>query len=190
VTVIPARVDPPRAAARVLGEARSGLLVAEDDLGLLVIDRQATRELSTLQALGGNAPPQPLLIPARLDLAPHEAAALTARLGDLQALGVWIEPFGGPTFQLLGIPPAALGASPVRLLEAVASLCGARGEHDAEAVRRVIASVAATSRDGSAESRDQLVADALAVGGEARDHRGRRAFVRLTPTELTRRFET
>ncbi len=174
---------------RILGETRAGLILAEDDLGLIAVDRRVTDELSVLSALQRDLkPPQPLLIPARLDLAPHEAQHLAARVDELQRLGLWVEPFGGPTFQLLGLPPAAIGASPVRLLEAVSSLLSKEPDAPRGTILRTIAATSAKTRESHRESPEQVVKLALTLTERAQD--GRRPFIRLSTSEIDRRFET
>jgi DNA mismatch repair protein MutL len=174
---------------RILGETRAGLILAEDDLGLIAVDRRVTDELSVLSALQRDLkPPQPLLIPARLDLAPHEAQHLAVRVDELQRLGLWVEPFGGPTFQLLGLPPASIGASPVRLLEAVSTLLSKEPDAPRGTILRTIAAVTAKTRESHRESPEQVVKLALTLTERAQD--GRRPFIRLSTSEIDRRFET
>jgi len=175
---------------------RSGLIVCEDDLGLVLVDVTSAVELMTMArilALPDPAPPQPLLIPARLDLAPHEAEALRPRLPDLQSLGLWVEPFGGQTFQLLGLPAPALRASPSRVLAAVAGLLTRDREAQRPALAQAVGAALASSAESHAlvglvaPSMDAFVAEAVTLSGK--DHRGRRPFVRLPESEISRRFE-
>ena len=179
----------------MLGTAgRDELLVADDGDGLVLVDLVAAVELLTaarLLALPEPVPPQPLLVPARLDLAPHEASALEARLALIASLGVWVEPFGGPTYQLLGLPMPALRASPARVLAALAACPGEVGR--AQLAKAIGAALAASANGQAlialvAPSAEVLVAEALALT-EGRDRRGRAAFVRLSVGEITRRFE-
>lgn len=193
----PAAPQPAR--ARVLGFIRNALMVVDDGEGLALIDLEAAVERLTaarLLSLPEPVPPQPLLVPARLDLAPHEARSLESKLPLIASLGVWVEPFGGPayqTYQILGLPAAALRASPARVLAALAAV------KDDEATRPGLAHAIgqALARTATGEALIALVApnaeafaaDALALP-EGRDRRGRRAVSRLSLGEITRRFET
>lgn len=183
------------ARARVLGFIRGALMVVDDGEGLALIDLEAAVERLTaarLLALPEPVPPQPLLVPARLDLAPHEARSLESKLPLIATLGVWIEPFGGPTYQVLGLPAAALRASPARVLAALAAV------RDDEATRAGLAQAIghALARTATGEaliglvapSAESFAADTLALP-EGRDRRGRRAVARLPLGEITRRLE-
>lgn len=188
-----APIQAPR--VRVLGFIRGSLMVVDEGEGLAIIDLEAAVERLTaarLLALPEPVPPQPLLVPARLDLAPHEARSLESKLPLIATLGVWIEPFGGPTYQVLGLPAAALRASPARVLAALAAL------KDDEATRPDLAQALgqALARTATGEaliglvapSAESFAADTLALA-EGRDRRGRRAVARLPLGEITRRLE-
>lgn len=196
--VLPEREGQAARPPRVLGlAARDTLIIAEEADGLIVIDLAATVEaltVSRLLALPDPVPAQPLLVPARLDLAPHEARALESRLATAATLGVWVEPFGGPTYQLLGLPLPALRASPSRVL---AALAAARQDGREELCQAIGKAMAASAVGQSlvalvAGSLEALVIEVLSTPSlvEARDHRGRRALVRINAGEIVRRFES
>jgi DNA mismatch repair protein MutL len=182
---------------RVLGmSSRDELIVADDGDGLVLIDLAAAVEVLTvarLLALPDPVPAQPLLVPARLDLAPHEARGLEGRLVAVASLGVWVEHFGGPTYQLLGLPLPALRASPSRVLAALATARGEGRDELAMAIGRAMASSAVGPALAAlvAGSLDALVAEVMTTArlSDGRDHRGRRPWVRMSAAELARRFE-
>lgn len=178
-----------RRSTRLVGSAR-GLLVLELGEDLALVDPQAAVELMTLQGLEARPVAQPLLLPARLDLAPSEARAVLARCADFAAMGLEIEPFGGPTFQLLALPEAALGASPTTLLGELARLLGRRPDASELELRRAVAKVTAVGVRTPLDPRliDRIVAWAESASVDARDHRGRRALLLLSAGEIARRL--
>lgn len=132
---------------RLLGRARGpgATMVAEGPAGLAVFEPQALYEALTraeLLALPRPIAAQPLLLPARLDLTPGEAQRLRVRLELLAGLGLPIEPFGGTTYQLLGLPLPALSASPVMVLGELAALAS-KGEPSEAAVVGMLAKLTA-----------------------------------------------
>lgn len=106
-------------------KAEGGAVLVEGREGLGLFDPEAVHTLMTqteLDALHRPIPSQPLLLPARLELTAAEAQRLEPRLAMLNQLGIDVEPFGGTTHQLLGLPAPALGASPGVLLAELAAL--------------------------------------------------------------------
>ena len=121
---------------RLVGRAR-GAVIVEGPGGLALLDPEAALAAVTRAALAASPRPiacQPLLIPARLDLAPHEGQRLRAKADALAALGVAIEPFGGATHQLVGLPLPALAASPPLVLAELAALVGRGDPGEAELI--------------------------------------------------------
>lgn len=128
----PPRTEPP-ARWHLVGRART-LIVAEGPGGLALLDPKVAFEALTREALGALPRPiasQPLLIPARLDLAPAESQRLASCATLLASLGVEVAPFGGTTWQLLGLPQPALTASPSATLGELAAVVGKRDADDA-----------------------------------------------------------
>ncbi len=128
-----------------LGDPRS-LILVEGTPGLALVDPVLAFAALTHETLALAPRPiasQPLLIPARLDLAPGEVARLAPRLSELLALGLHIEPFGGTTHQLLGLPLPALSASPSRVLAELAALFQRSADPGDDAVFALLARVTA-----------------------------------------------
>lgn len=106
------RTDP-FADLRVIGGFRDLYLLCEDDDALLVIDQHAAHErvnYERLQAtVGDDAIPTATLDPAASVSVSPAAASLTEQHADLlAALGFDVEPFGGGTLRVSGVP-APLG---------------------------------------------------------------------------------
>jgi len=136
------------------------LMVVEGPTGLAVFEPQALFEALTkseLDALPRPIAAQPLLLPARLDLTPIEAQRLTPRLDFLAALGLHIEPFGGTTHQLLGLPLPALAASPSLVLGELATLVG-KGDPSEAGVFALLAKLTARAVVGRGLDERQLLA--------------------------------
>ena len=107
---------------RLLGHA-ARYAVAVGARGVVMFEPQALLEAHVAMTLREAPRPvvsQPLLLPGRLDLAATEAPRLARQLERLAELGVHVEPFGGMTYQLLGLPLPALRASPALVLNELA----------------------------------------------------------------------
>jgi len=135
-------------ALRVIGTLSSGLVVVESEGALLVLDALvAERERLLAELLRahtkGAIATQPLLMPAALELDRRASKPLTTRAADLGHLGLWVEPFGGNTFQVMGLPTPIAKAPPGRVLEAVAALLTTQPKADDTALLRVMAKAAA-----------------------------------------------
>lgn len=86
--------EPPR--ARVIGTCFDTYILAEDETGLLLIDKHAAHERILFNSLRKQAdiPTQILLQPVVADLSPEEYAAMSGGMEQVQALGFALEPFG------------------------------------------------------------------------------------------------
>ena len=93
---------------RVVGQVALTYIVAEGPDGLYLIDQHAAHErvlYEDLMADRGTAPPtQALLEPLPVRLTPRQAAALEEHLDHLRKHGFDLEPFGGDTWLLRGVP--------------------------------------------------------------------------------------
>ena len=90
------------------------ILAVAADGSLVLVDQHAAHERLVHEALrtqheAGGVRAQPLLLPAVVDLPPHDAARLLARAPELAALGLEIEGFGAGAVLVRALP-AALGA--------------------------------------------------------------------------------
>ncbi|MCC6625582.1 MAG: DNA mismatch repair endonuclease MutL [Deltaproteobacteria bacterium] len=150
-----AQVGAPTAPSRqgiVLGQLRAGLVVVEDASGdLLIVDpevaeRARVRSEIVAQAAAGRLATQPLLMPVALELSARGARAVEARRADLAHLGLWVEPFGGRTFQVLGMPGPMVRAPVGRVLDDVARLLEREPRADTAALLEAIVRAAAPPR--------------------------------------------
>ena len=124
-------------------EARGGTLV--------VLDPHALRERLQLCAfrerVRGKAPPgAPSLFSVSVELPADLARRLVARRGVLGRLGVELEPFGGTTVALKGLPPELAGADLAQVLAALGPVLPASEQSLPEAfdaAARVLACAAA-----------------------------------------------
>jgi len=94
---------------RIIGMFAGRFLVAEGTAGMVLIDQQAAHQrilFERMLAAAGEAGviQQQLLIPITLDLGADDAKVLTANLAHFNRLGFGIEPFGGNTFLVVGVP--------------------------------------------------------------------------------------
>lgn len=132
----PATPAPPQPAAggllpllRVVGQLAATYILAEGPDGLYLIDQHAAHERVLYEEMmaqyaANRLVVQPLLEPLVLDLSPEQAAVVAEELETLNQLGVAIEPFGGSSYLVRGLP-AVLGR-----------------EEPAEALREIIDSLA------------------------------------------------
>lgn len=104
----PQQAEPviPEHSARVVGEAFHTYIVAEDDKGLLLIDKHAAHERMIFNRLRANVdiPRQELLAPVVAEVTAPEYAALCEQLDRIRDLGFDIEPFGQNSLVVRAIP--------------------------------------------------------------------------------------
>lgn len=132
---------------KVLGQFRRTYIVAEERSELLVIDQHAADErviFNRLMEGSSESRTRELLQPVPLELSPVERAALTDEHERLAAAGFDVEPFGGDSWILRGVPEV-LGVGRgldvlMRSLASEESECTAVAAHDARA--RIMARVA------------------------------------------------
>ncbi len=132
---------------RVLGQFRRTYILAEERSELLVVDQHAADErviFNRLMEESSRPRTQELLQPVPLELSPVERAALTGEHERLAAAGFDVEPFGGDSWILRGVPEV-LGVGRgldvlMRSLASEESECAASAAHDARA--RIMARVA------------------------------------------------
>ncbi|MDA8050437.1 MAG: DNA mismatch repair endonuclease MutL [Rhodospirillales bacterium] len=173
-------------------------VTAEDEL--VLVDQHAAHERLThetlrAQHLETGVRPQPLLLPAVVDLAPADIARLLAAAPDLERLGLLLEPFG-PGAVLVRALPAALGpAEPAPLVRDLADELADIGEGTALAERldRVLARLACHGSIRAGRRLSQAEMDALLRRMEATPRaatcsHGRPTFLKLSRSDLERLF--
>ncbi|MBS5150088.1 MAG: DNA mismatch repair endonuclease MutL [Butyricicoccus pullicaecorum] len=92
--------------ARVLGEAFHTYIVAEDEKGIVLIDKHAAHERMIFNRLRTQAeiPRQALLTPVIAEVNAAEYAALSEQLDEIRKIGFAIESFGQNSFAIREIP--------------------------------------------------------------------------------------
>ena len=104
--VVPQENVPEIPAARVLGEAFHTYIVAEDQKGIVLIDKHAAHERMIFNRLRTQAeiPRQTLLTPVIAEVNAAEYAALSEQLDEIRKIGFAIESFGQNSFAIREIP--------------------------------------------------------------------------------------
>jgi DNA mismatch repair protein MutL len=169
------------ASLRYIGQhARTYLLCEAPGGALVVVDQHASHERLLFDRLRAawrarQLAVQPLLVPQVVTLPPAPARALEACLGELAALGLDLEPFGGDTFAVKGAPAALGGADFAALLTDLAQQVEQvdRGSALDEAVHDLLATMACHSAVRAHQDLGAEEARALLDGLDAIDFKGR-----------------
>jgi DNA mismatch repair protein MutL len=184
---------------RFLGLMGEGYLVLEGDEGLVLVDTRAAAERIHFETLmrqidDGNAPCQRLLMPVVAELPVREHAWVVDHLSDLEAAGFLIEPFGGASLKIEGLPASAGDQEPERLLHEIASALRAagklsRGRTMREALARSVSRIAAEERfRGGGERARALVRELLRCDLPYAAPSGRPTMIQFSFAELARKF--
>ena len=184
---------------RFMGMVGDGYLVLEGNEGLVLLDTRAALErvlfeLLMRQIAEGNAPSQRLLIPAVVEMPSREHAWVVDHLDDLRAAGFFVEPFGGATLKIEGIPASAVKKEPGRLLHEIASTLRAagklpRGRDVREALARSVSRLAAADKIADNEARaGRLVNELLRCELPYASPSGRPTMIQFSFSELDRKF--
>ncbi|MDO8589523.1 MAG: DNA mismatch repair endonuclease MutL [Armatimonadota bacterium] len=94
---------------QVVGQARNMYIVAECDDGIIVIDQHVAHERVLFERLSTAAEAravgvQLLMIPLTLHLGRREALVVQEKMEELRSIGFELEPFGGDSFVVRGVP--------------------------------------------------------------------------------------
>jgi DNA mismatch repair protein MutL len=200
----PRRLDPlepegPR--AQTLGQYRDSYIVAQDDQGLLLVDQHAAHERVLFEKYLAEAEEnrvevQRTMFPITVELGPDEALLLEQEASEFRRLGFMIEPFGGGSFRVDGVPAVAGKVDAEGLLREL--LGEARQTPSAtsgagELRRRLVTSAACQAaikinhpltRDGM----QHLLDDLYRAANPTTCPHGRPAIFRLTLDEIERAF--
>jgi DNA mismatch repair protein MutL len=190
--------------ARPLGAARAQLhatyVIAQTEDGLVIVDQHAAHERLVYErlkeALGRKAVArQGLLIPEVVELPEEDIARLVARAGDLEEVGLVIEPFG-PGAVAVRETPAMLGQIDIRGL--VRDLADDLAEWDETTrVRERLDHVAATmachgsvraGRRLRPEEMDALLREMEATPNSGQCNHGRPTWIELKLSDIERLF--
>ncbi len=104
-----------------IGQVGRSYIVAEAPDGVYLVDQHAAHERVLFEAwlkqeAEGEVPMQRLLEAAVIDLLPDQADLLLPQVDDLRRLGFDVEPFGGRSFRLRGLPTLLGGMDPAQAL--------------------------------------------------------------------------
>jgi DNA mismatch repair protein MutL len=93
----------------VIGQYNASYILCQDGTDLVLIDQHAAHERVAFEQLkrqfaSHGVESQTLLFPETLDLSFRESAALNEQLENIGRIGFTLEPFGGSTWLLKGIP--------------------------------------------------------------------------------------
>jgi DNA mismatch repair protein MutL len=107
-----------------LVQYRDSYIVAEDGEGLVIVDQHAAQERVLFERYRNEAERdgvevQRLLFPKTIELPPHERVVLEEESDEFRRLGFILEPFGGETVRLDGIPAICSGLEPTGLLKEI-----------------------------------------------------------------------
>lgn len=96
----------PARAVRVIGEAFKTYLIAEDEEGLILLDKHAAHERMIFNQLRDSTdiPQQSLVVPSIIDLPAPEFSAIRENLEQVQAIGFEIDVFGVSSLAVRSIP--------------------------------------------------------------------------------------
>ena len=182
------------------GQILRTYLVAQVGEELQVIDQHTAHERVLFQRLwrgwqSREIPSQPLLIPEPIELSAAQSTLLLDRLGDLEKLGLLIEPFGATAVAIRGVP---VGLGKVDATVLVQDLLDDLTEWDSTSslemrVQPVLASLACHGavRAGRALALpeiQQLIYDWVEEGLIMTCPHGRRTAFRLSTDELAKLF--
>lgn len=200
---VESRPEPPAEAEpdqfRFLGSLEGGYLILEGDEGLVLVDASAAAERILFENLmrqieSGAVSSQRLLIPAVVELPPREHAWVADHLDDLKASGFLVEPFGGGSLKIEGLPASAANRDPGPLLHEIAAALRAagklpRGRGVREALVRSVSRLAAEERFPCDEGRARrLMKELLACDLPYASPSGRPTMIQFSFAELARKF--
>jgi DNA mismatch repair protein MutL len=184
---------------RVVGQIRQMYIVAEGPDGLYLIDQHAAHERILYEQLASQKAQaavvrQQLLEPVVVDLSPAQAALIEAELEALTDIGFELEPFGGSTYRIRGVPEMLEQADPAQaLVDILAEMADgaiplARETHEKIAI---IVCKRASIKGGqvlSQEEMRELVRQLEATGAPRTCPHGRPTMIHLSAAQLAREF--
>ncbi len=184
-----------------LAQYRDSYIVAQDREGLVLVDQHAAHERVLFERYLADAERnevevQRLMFPATIELAPHERVLLEEETEEFRRLGFLVEPFGGETVRVSGVPRVAGGMDPGDLLRELLGEAGrARSaSSDLSGLRRRLVTTAAchaaikVNHALGAEEMQRLLDDLFETVNPSTCPHGRPAVFRLTTDEIERAF--
>jgi len=184
---------------RVVGQLGATYVVAEGPEGLYLIDQHAAHERVLFDKLARDqlaqvSISQGLLQATTLQLTPLQMAALEENLGELTQLGFELEPFGGDTILLRGVPSLLSQADPqlavLNILDDLMEEREARVEEREDSLKRIICKQAAIKAGQvlSMQEMEQLVRQLERTSSPRTCPHGRPTMVHMSASQLAREF--
>lgn len=184
-----------------LGQYRESYIVAQDRDGLVLVDQHAAHERVLFEryladAESGRVEVQRLLFPELVELTPDESVLVREELEEFRRLGFDLEPFGGNTVRLAGVPVHAADCDPRSLLRELIGEAGRTRSSAADVpqLRRLLVTSAACQAAIKVhyplthETMQQLLLDLSRTVNPTTCPHGRPALFRLTLAEIERAF--
>ncbi|MFT4011990.1 MAG: DNA mismatch repair endonuclease MutL [Paracoccus sp. (in: a-proteobacteria)] len=202
-----ARVEPePETAAETapLGAARAQLhenwIVAQTARGIVIVDQHAAHERLVYERLKAQAEAngiarQALLIPEIVELSDAEARRILSVAGDLAALGLVIEPFGGGAVAVREVPALVKRLDAARLIRDILDDLADQGTSDRLRARvdAVLSSMAChgsvrSGRRMSGDEMNALLREMERTPRSGQCNHGRPTWIELKLSDIERLF--
>jgi DNA mismatch repair protein MutL len=188
--------------ATPVAQYRESYIIAQDEEGLVIVDQHAAHERVLFErylaeAERNEVEVQKLLFPVTVELPPHEYLLVEKEAEELRRLGFLLEPFGGTTVRMDGVPAVTSGVDPESLLRELLGEAGraSSAASDVEALRRKLVTTAAcraaikVNHALNRESMQALLDDLFATVSPSTCPHGRPLLFRLPLDELERAFD-
>ncbi len=186
---------------RFVGLLGARWVTMEDAAGMVLLDFRAAQERIWFERIlremaGGAASAQRLLLPAVVELAPRDEAWVRENAATLRRVGMWVEPFGGGSVKIDGVPPMLAGSAAsevlLRLIDEGRAGGGSSrvgGRAVEEAVARSVARFApAADLPGETEGLRTFLSELMACDLPYTCPAGKPTMVHFSFGELDRKF--
>jgi DNA mismatch repair protein MutL len=188
--------------ATAVAQYRDSYIIAQDDEGLIIVDQHAAHERILFErylaeAERNEVEVQKLLFPVTIELAPHEYLLVEKEAKEWRRLGFLLEPFGGNTVRMDGMPALAAEVDPESLLRELLGEAGSArsAASGIDALRRKLITTAAcqaaikVNHALNRGSMQGLLDDLFKAASPSTCPHGRPLVFRLTLAELERAFD-
>jgi len=191
----------PAGGLSIIGQFRESYILCQDGDDLVLIDQHAAHERVGFEQLrqqfySSGIKKQNLLFPVVMDFDFRESTQMQQRLDKLASLGFDLEPFGGNSFVLKGVPQLLKDSAAEQLVRDVASELAELGESGLmeDAFDHVLATMACHSvvranQKLSLEEMRSLLVLIDSVDFNAHCPHGRPVMQRLSLSEIARMFK-
>lgn len=185
---------------RPIAQVKNSYIIAQDDEGIIVIDQHAAHERVMLGKFRTNEAErdpvkQPLLTPIQLELNYREKAVLEENLELLETLGFEISEFGGSTFNIDAVPDFLANEDIAEVMQGfIDDLLNEQAPREAarrhDHILETLACSAAIkfNRRLTTYEQETLIKSLLETEGSSACAHGRPTMIRMTYTELARKF--